>query len=71
LYVSAGRHYECVEQDGDVLDAVPAAAGPHGVVVVASEPLTRHAEDWMLIPANHTLTIDPERRVALQPITLD
>lgn len=70
LYVSAGSQYECIEQDGDVLDAVPAAGGPHGVVIVASEPLTRHADDWALIPANHTLTIDPERRVTLHAIDL-
>lgn len=71
LYVSAGRHYECIDDDGDVLDAVSAPGGPHGVVVVASEPLTRHADDWALIPANHTLSIDAERRVTLQAIDVD
>jgi ergothioneine biosynthesis protein EgtC len=65
LYWSAGARYECVGDDGDVVGQW----GPNtGVVIVASEPLTRHAEDWREVPSQHTLTVGPDLSVELHPI---
>jgi predicted glutamine amidotransferase len=41
-----------------------------GAVIVASEPLTRHAEDWRDVPPNHSITVDASFRVRLEPIEL-
>jgi len=65
LYYSAGLRYRCDGDDGDmeaVIDGAP------GVVMVASEPVTRRAEDWLPIPPNHTLTIGPDRLPRLEAI---
>ena len=65
LHYSLGSFYKCVESDGEML---PAAGPRYGAVIVASEPLTRDADDWRPVPANHTISIDPTGRVALEPI---
>lgn len=54
LHYSAGRRYECVDEDGDMIGA---GAPTAQVVIVASEPLTRRAADWHEIPPNHVLSI--------------
>lgn len=65
LYYSAGGRYQCVEEDGDMID--PDTANPQ-VAIVASEPLTRRLEDWRELPAHHVLSIGPGLELAVSPI---
>ena len=67
LHYSAGARYVIDGDDGDMLGT---DAAPPGAVIVASEPLTRHAEDWRDVPPNHSVTVDPELRVVIEPIVL-
>lgn len=65
LYYSAGERYELAADDGDML---PAAGTANGAVIVASEPVTRRAEDWCELP-NHTLIlVRPDHSIALRPL---
>lgn len=65
LYFSAGRRYVCEGEDGDML----ASEGPRAeAVLVASEPLTRHAEDWQPVPDNHTIAVEPDCSFRIEPI---
>lgn len=65
LCYSAGQRYECVEEDGDMIDAY--SPRPR-VAIVASEPLTRRPEDWREIPPNHVLPLGPDLETELVPI---
>ena len=65
LYYSAGTRYVVDGEDGDMEET---NAPTFGAVMVASEPLTRRAEDWKAVPVNHTLTIDSGLRLGLDPI---
>jgi predicted glutamine amidotransferase len=65
LHYSTGRRYECVDEDGDMIEAT--TPSPR-VVIVASEPLTRRAEDWREIPANHVLSIGPALELTISPV---
>jgi len=65
LHYSAGSRYRCEGEDGEM---EPAGAEPPAVVIVASEPLTRHPEDWVAIPPNHTLSLGPDLRPRLAEI---
>jgi predicted glutamine amidotransferase len=67
LYYSAGRMYECVGEDGDMVDPF---SDQTGVVMVASEPLTRRASDWNPIPANHTISIRPDCSYEIEPMEI-
>jgi predicted glutamine amidotransferase len=66
LHYSAGRRYECVDEDGDMIEA---DARDSRVVIVASEALTRRAEDWREIPANHVLSIGPALELTVAPVS--
>jgi predicted glutamine amidotransferase len=61
LYFAVGDRFTV--QDGHYR-MYPAEATPQAVIV-ASEPLTDHAEDWERVPRNHLLTIDDGFRVEL------
>jgi predicted glutamine amidotransferase len=65
LYYSAGRRYECADDDGEMLGS---GSLEPGAVIVSSEPLTRRPEDWTPIPPNHTLTIGPALETTLERI---
>jgi predicted glutamine amidotransferase len=65
LYYATGRRYECVEDDGDVIDA---GTSVPQVAIVASEPLTRRAGDWHELPESHVLSIGPGLELAVSPI---
>ncbi len=67
LHYSAGSMYVCVDEDGDMR---PPEGPRHGAVIVASEPLTRSAEDWQPVPVNHTIAIAPDGSLALEPIEI-
>jgi len=67
LYYSAGRMYECVGDDGDMVDPF---SDQTGVVMVASEPLTRRASDWNPIPPNHTISIRPDCSFEIEPMEI-
>jgi predicted glutamine amidotransferase len=56
LYFSVGAEYV---YEGEDCDMLPARDGVCRAVMVASEPLTRRIEDWVEIPPNHTIAIDP------------
>jgi predicted glutamine amidotransferase len=53
LYYARGERFVC--QDGHY--RMDPATGPPHAVIVASEPLTEHAEDWERVPRNHLITI--------------
>lgn len=67
LHYSAGRRYSCEGEDGVM--AEPGTTDAR-VVIVASEPLTRHPEDWTAVPVNHTLAIHPDLRIEAEPIAI-
>jgi glutamine amidotransferase len=67
LYYSAGARYVVDGADGDMLETD--AAKP-GAVMIASEPLTRRHEDWTLVPESHTVTVDAQGAVVLEPIRI-
>jgi predicted glutamine amidotransferase len=67
LYYSSGRMYECIGEDGDMVDPF---ADQAGVVIVASEPLTRRPSDWIPIPTNHTISIRPDCSFEIEPMEL-
>jgi predicted glutamine amidotransferase len=68
LHYAAGRRYECVDEDGDVLGT---DARDPSVVIVASEPLTRRSEDWHELPLDSVLSIGPGLELELERIPLD
>lgn len=65
LHYSIGERYVIDGDDGDMLGVGTAAPG---AVIVASEPLTRRPEDWSDVPPNHTLRVDEDLSVRLEPI---
>ncbi len=65
LFYSAGVAYHL---DGEDCDMLQRDEGPYGAVMVASEPLTRRAEDWIEIAPNHSLTISADGSIATSPI---
>lgn len=66
LYYSAGARYVLADDDGDML---PVGQGePNGAVIVASEPVTRRAEDWSELPGNTLLLVRPDHSIALRPL---
>ncbi len=67
LFYSAGSRYLLDGEDGDML---PPEGERPGAVMVASEPITRRPEDWIELPLNHTLTIDADGAISLEPIRL-
>ncbi len=66
LYVSRGEAFALHEGTYRML---PAAGAPRALII-ASEPLTEHREDWQAVPPGHTLTITPELHERLQPIEI-
>jgi glutamine amidotransferase len=67
LHYSAGERYIIDGDDGDMLRADTESPG---AVIVASEPLTRHADAWHEVPPNHSITVDPSLRVRVEPIAI-
>lgn len=67
LYYSRGRRYAHVDGDGDMVEADGPATG---AVIVASEPVTRRADDWHVVPDGHTLTVEADLSVTLRSIDL-
>jgi predicted glutamine amidotransferase len=65
LHYSLGQRYACVDEDGDMAGA--GEPRPR-VAIVASEPLTRRAEDWREIPENHALCLGPDLETDLRPL---
>ena len=65
LHYTVGQRYLCTGEDGDVIG--PDTPDPR-VAIVASEPLTRQAEDWHEIPSNHVLTLYPDLGLELSAI---
>lgn len=69
LYYSSGARFE--SRNGGyrmVPSPAAAAAGPHGAVIVASEPLTEERSDWRPVPRNHLVTVTPDLEVRLRAI---
>jgi predicted glutamine amidotransferase len=64
LYIARGDHFAV--QQGRY--RMYAAAGEPRAVIVASEPLTEHAEDWERIPRNHLVSIDAGFAVQVSPL---
>lgn len=67
LYYSVGCEYH---YDGEDCDMLQSPDGNCTTVMVASEPLTRRAEDWVEVPPNHTIAIDPTGCWEIEPIRL-
>lgn len=56
LYYAFGDRFVC--RDGHY--RMYPAGGPPRAVIVASEPLTEHAEDWHRVPRNHLVAVDSD-----------
>jgi len=67
LHYSAGERYVIDGEDGDMLGTDAAAPG---AVIIASEPLTRRAEKWRDVPPNHSITVDADLGLRLDPIEI-
>ena len=64
LYIARGERF-AVQEGRYRMDA---ANGEPKAVIVASEPLTEHAEDWERIPRNHLVSIDDGFAVEVSPL---
>eukprot|EP00128_Syssomonas_multiformis_P018318 Colp12_sorted_trinity150504_noHs@30190 len=68
LYFTSGTKFESYEEGAYRM--VKSDRREH-VVIVASEPLTFEALDWLSVPKNHMLVITPKLSVLQYPIPLD
>ncbi len=68
LHFSRGRRFECLP--GGLCDMHSVAQDEQAKsVIVASERLTDDQTDWTTVPDNHTITVFPDSRVSLEPIS--